>query len=202
MEMYQAHIEGPFAASGITNPGHLPKLYFIHDSNSIEVFLTALSRPQTDAHPLDTARSESLAKILKSGDEGTGQYMLFTAGGPQPATTSHSSLRFRIRLTRAPFTSLPPTPTMHPRSTSAISRPNSIANYTPIMCESSIVWPQLNYCVLYSRTSLTEILRRRKNSPRSFLARTGILWELAQWRRRRKMASLSVRCEWTAGCRC
>ncbi|KAF2002143.1 GMC oxidoreductase [Amniculicola lignicola CBS 123094] len=79
MEMYQQHKTGPFSTTGVTSFAYLPTADFKEDTNALNFMLDQLKFSSVGNHPLHTARTENLAKILTNADEGTGQYMLFPA---------------------------------------------------------------------------------------------------------------------------
>jgi choline dehydrogenase-like flavoprotein len=78
MALYQEHQAGPFASPGISSFGYLPTVDFIDDTQARDVLLESLSKMES-SHPLDQARIDQVHRLLREGDEGTGQYFIFPA---------------------------------------------------------------------------------------------------------------------------
>ncbi|CAI6339388.1 unnamed protein product [Periconia digitata] len=69
---------GPFANPGVTNFAYLPTVDFENNATEKSRALAELRTAEL-VHPLDAARKQLLEDLLERGDEGTGQYFLFTA---------------------------------------------------------------------------------------------------------------------------
>ena len=79
---YQEHKTGPLASTGVTAFGYLPIVDFVSDTQARDAFFQSLSKVEED-HPLDKARIDQLRNLVQDGQEGTGQFFVYSVqAGP------------------------------------------------------------------------------------------------------------------------